>query len=437
MSALETPSSLPSALLSFAAENVRSYRDEVYLPMHAGRLSEKSAVHALPTAGSPVRVLPAAGIFGANASGKSTLLKAIDDMRKVVLSSFRQGNVESGMYRRPFLLDDESARRPSSFEIDLIVEGVRWQYGFEFDDTRVLNEFAFHYPNGRKALVFERDGDRTTFGPRFRSLGRLLLPFLRGNSLLLSVAGATAHYPLSSLFLWFRNNFQLAESDNRDLRCVFTADMSRDLNVRERVLLLLRSADLGITDIERVPTSPEIMERMKKAAAILTGNEELNDDEVMFVNDILKLTHSTPSGSVALDAEDESLGTLTWIGLIGPILFALGSGTHILIDELDSSLHPLLVQQVIRLFQDPKTNPKCSQLIFNSHDPTLLEEGEFPRLGRDQIWFAEKDLHGITSIYPLSSYNTRKDEAFMHRYLFGRYGGIPNLDPADFELATT
>jgi hypothetical protein len=135
-----------SALLSFTARNVRSYREEVHLSLLATRLSDTDAVRDVDTAGasSPVTVLPVAGIFGANASGKSTVLRAMADMRAIVLGSFRQGDHETRIRRFPFLLHDEGAC-PSHFEVDLILSGVRWQYGFEFDDRHVLGEYAYFY----------------------------------------------------------------------------------------------------------------------------------------------------------------------------------------------------------------------------------------------------------------------------------------------------
>ena len=211
-------SAAPNALLSFTARNVRSYWDEVNLSLLGTRLSEADVVRELTVAGSPapVSVLPVAGIFGANASGKSTMLRAMADMRKIVLGSFRRGDRETRLPRNSFLLHREGPQRPSRFAVDLILDGVRWQYGFDIDDHRVLDEYAYHYPRGRQALVFRRnldDGD-PIFGPVFRSSGRALVRLVRENALLLSVAGAAAGGSdedrpgianlLGPLFAWFR-----------------------------------------------------------------------------------------------------------------------------------------------------------------------------------------------------------------------------------------
>ena len=163
-----------TALLSFSAENVRSYRDDVELSLLGTNLSAPGAARDLATAGNrtPVGVLPAAGIFGANASGKSTLLRAMADMRDFVLDSFRRADSGAKIHRHPFLLDGQRLR-PSRFAIELILAGVRWQYGFEVDDVSVVGEYAYYYPNGRQALVFQRRRGREEirFGPPFRATG--------------------------------------------------------------------------------------------------------------------------------------------------------------------------------------------------------------------------------------------------------------------------
>ena len=182
-----------NALLSFTARNVRSYWEEVTLSLLGTRLSEEGVARDLANAGSPspVSVLPVAGVFGANASGKSTILRAMADMRVVVLNSFRHGDRETKLFRHPFLLHSEGTDRPSSFAVDLILDGVHWQYGFEINDHQVLEEYAYHYPKGRQALVFGRHPAEhdPSFGPGFRSSGRTLARLVRKNSLLLSVAG--------------------------------------------------------------------------------------------------------------------------------------------------------------------------------------------------------------------------------------------------------
>ena len=429
-----------SALLSFTAENVRSYRDAVHLSLLATRMSGEEIARELPTTSArTVRVLPAAGVFGANASGKTTILRALADMRDLVMGSFRRGGEGSGVDRRPFLLDDRSRDRPSRFEIDLILREVRWQYGLAIDDERVLQEYAYYFPKGRQALVFRRDVDGIEFGPRFRMTGKSLHRLVRENALVLSVAGAAADEEIGPLFRWFQRNLLLADTTTRGMRAAHTADMLESDDHRFRVLDLLLAADLGLSNLERAPVDSEFADRMRKALRILHGIEgdpDTPDDGEFVVAEFIRLAHRGDGDDVVFDPQDESEGTLVWVGLIGPVLDALDRGDVLLADELDASLHPHLVQSLVSLFQDPSTNPGCAQLIFNSHDVTVLGDSETRVLERDQIWFTEKELSGATKLIQLADYRPRRDEALQRRYLQGRYGGVPLLDPEDFARST-
>jgi AAA15 family ATPase/GTPase len=152
---------------------------------------------------------------------------------------------------------------------------------------------------------------------------------------------------------------------------------------------------------------------------------------------LIALVHRGAGGQrVRFNHDEESLGTVVWLGLAGPIIDALDEGSVLLADELDASLHPVLVQHLVQLFQDPESNPRRAQLLFNSHDADLLGDASGDRpLGRDQIWFTEKGDSGDTSVYPLSDMNPRRQEAIAKRYLEGRYGAIPIVAPGDFLAA--
>ncbi|NUR90733.1 MAG: ATP-binding protein, partial [Nonomuraea sp.] len=195
-----------SMLLAFRAENTRSFRDELELSMEGTTLSEEGVPMEISwrTAGSPLKVLPAAGIFGANSSGKSNVLLALSEFRSHVTLSFRSGDLSGGMPRRPFLLDSSVATRPTRFEIDLVVGGIRHEYGVEFDDDSVINEWAYRYPRGRAALLFRRArGKPVELGPGNRAIGRAIEKITRPNSLFLSAAAAGSHPDLLPLYQWF------------------------------------------------------------------------------------------------------------------------------------------------------------------------------------------------------------------------------------------
>lgn len=421
-----------SALLSFTAENARSYRDEVHLSMLGTRLSADGVPRSLFPAGTskPVRVLPAAGIFGGNASGKTTILKAIVDMERLVVTSFRPGSRGTRVVRQPFLLDPEYRERPTRFEVDLLLNGVRWIYGFEVDDERVREEYAYHWPRGRQALVFARDGDRISYGSPFRGTDRVMDRLLRHNSLLLSMAGATDNQPLGQLFEWFRSNLTFFESDNRVPRSFLTAEMARNPETADRIVSLLRAADLGLARLTVNLLDQEERERFHKIISAIRQTEDNFDVPEPSETDVisysqLSLEHTSGEGEVSLSPEDESEGTLVWLSLIGPLIQTLDDGNIILIDELDSSLHSDLVAHIITMFQDPSINRHGAQMIFNSHDGEILRgKGEWS-LGRDQVWFTEKYSDGDTKLYCLHDFSPRRDDNVHRRYFQGRYGARP------------
>ncbi|WP_419917880.1 AAA family ATPase [Candidatus Poriferisocius sp.] len=431
----------PSALLSFRAANVRSFRDDLELSLLATKMGEKRYSRSVPwqQKGSSRGVLAVAGIFGANGSGKSNLLKAMNDMRRHVLLSFRSGNPTGGMPRQPFLLDPDLRSQPSRYEVDVVVGGVRHEYGFIIDDQEVLEEWAYWYPKGRAALIFRRERDQVETGAIERQKTRAVQEVLRPNALLLSTAASAKHVTLLRLHQWFEQNLLFADAHSRAWRQALTTKMLNNDGHRQRILDLLRAADLGITDARKHELNPVVQERLRRAARILYGIEEEpdGDDEPTFEELDIRLVHRAAGGhTMELPAGDESLGTRVWFGLIGPVVQALESGSVLCTDELDASLHPALVAELVRLFQDPETNPQHAQLMFNSHDPTLLGNTVDDRLmGRDQVWFTEKVNEGSTRLYPLTDLEPRKQEAIGKRYLEGRYGATPILSHHEFAAA--
>jgi hypothetical protein len=410
----------------------------VELTMLATSLAEKEAVRHVTwrERGQPARVLPVAGVFGANASGKTNLLKAMDDMRAHVLHSFRAGSPTGGIQRRPHLLDPASKHAPSRYEVDIVLADVRHEYGFVVDDDRVIDEWAFRYPHGRAALLFRRQDIHVELGSMNRARGRAVSELLRPNALFLSTAASAGHPTLLPLYAWFGRNLRLAEANSRAFRQALTTQLLDDPASRARVLALLRAADLGITGAKKHDLDPVVKDRLKRAVRVVSGLEgepDGGEEGPEFEELGVRLTHRGVGADVELDASDESLGTLVWFGLVGPVIEALAEGTLLLADELDASLHPALVAQLVRLFQSPGMNPHRAQLIFNSHDATILGDSVSDRLiGRDQVWFTEKRDDGSTRLYALADLDPRKEEAVGRRYLAGRYGATPILSDQQF-----
>ena len=416
-------------LLSFRAENARSFRDPVELSLVATRLADGKAARKVKwrEGGQPIKVLPVAGLFGANASGKTNLLRAMADLRDFVVHSFRRGTPGGGIPARPFLLGKDQGDSPTSYEVEVVLEGVLHRYRLKLNRERVLEESAHSYPRGRALLLFDRVEDDVRLGTAQRTRGRSVTEILRPNALFLSTAAASNHPLLIGLFGWFQRNLVFADVQTRSVRQALTAEMLDRKELRDQVLELLREADLGITGANKRQLDPEIKERVVRALNVLRGEDggEEASQEIEFDDVEVGLLHRSEGRDVELGSADESRGTLIWFGMVGPVIEALQNGSLLLADELDASLHPALVNALIALFQSPKSNPRRAQLIFNSHDVTLLGDSAEHLLGRDQIWFTEKNEDGSTRLYPLSDLDPRKGEAIGRRYLAGRYGATP------------
>lgn len=439
----ESPSlsTAANALLSFTAENAYCFRDEVHLSLLGTRLADPDVIRLMPVEGraKPERVLPAAAIFGANASGKSAILKALGDMHGLVAGSFSKRTSGDPIPRQHYLLDRARVDKPSRFEVELILGGVLFGYGFEVDDARVRAESAWYAPRGRKVLLFERvSGKQTKYGSPLHDEGELLERYDRENALLLSIAGAGPDNPLRRLHHWFVNNIWHSAWEGWTYG---SAKSTSELSVREskeRVLNALRFADLGIVDLRLVPADPQQIEQRRKILrAMRSAGLAVREEKDIADEDTLVLTHEGTDGDAEMDPFAESQGTQTWLRLIGPLLTSLDDGRLLVVDELDASLHPHLVSRFVEMFQSPRYNPHGAQLIFNTNDTSMLGDSGDAVLGRDQVWFTEKAHDGASSLYSLADFSPspRRDDAIERRYLIGRYGAIPSPNPADLARA--
>ncbi|WP_186404685.1 AAA family ATPase [[Actinomadura] parvosata] len=373
--------------------------------------------------------LPAVGVFGPNASGKSNLLDALKYMCWAVRNSHQKWNPDGPISRRPFLLDDDGPARPSEYEVDIVAEGVRYNYGFSLDDMCVREEWLYAYPEKRRRMLFERTrGEPMRFGPTLTGQRKVTERAVRDNSLFLSAAYANNLESIRPIYRWFSRRCRSANTANEQAR------LGTSLHLLEKhdskaVLDLLNFADLGVVgmSIKKLEMSKEDREKFYRVLQAL----EIDDTGVNLdsVSREVEIQHRTATGPKSLDFNSESTGTRTWLSMLGPILVTLGTGSLLVVDELDARLHPSLTAELVRLFQDPAINTKGGQLLFNSHDVTLLGGKAQFRLHRDQIWFTEKDETGGTRVYPLTEYRVREGLDNIERsYLRGRYGATPFFD---------
>ncbi|MEX3100543.1 MULTISPECIES: ATP/GTP-binding protein [unclassified Streptomyces] len=406
-------------LLRFRVANVRSLRDEQELSFVAREDvgGDLTAAREVPLSdGRHLPVHTVLGVFGANASGKSNVITALKNMRRAVLRSYADWTSYDGIPRDEFALDSKAAKETTLYEADFLLDGepgsephgqVRWTYGFELGQRRVEAEWLYAYPKGRRQVWFERDATREKDfefpGERLHDRARLART-TRQDALLLTRAANDGHEQLTPVFDWFKDNlWDVTPETERAQREDYTAmRLLRSEDFRRRAQELLRVADLGIADVE-----------VEQSAS---GRP------------VVSLVHTGSGERVALDWSSESWGTRSWFALIGPLLLALDTGAVLLVDELDSSLHPRFAAEVVRLFQAPWVNPKGAQLVFTGHDPSLLRTPGGGRLLQPgQVWLTEKDERGATSLSSVAEWEPTEEEDLMTSYLAGSFGAVPKV----------
>lgn len=435
-------------LIEFKVSNFRSFKDEQTLSLVAGRDSSH------PESLIPVdddHLLKTVALYGANASGKSNLIRAMMVMRDFVVGSatkMNQGDRIDGI--SPFRLSEETSGQPSRFEIMIMVGSSCYEYGFSASDERVYGEWLYAKPAvGNRRQLFQRtcppDGGAAhwDFGVALRKEGPLLRERTRDNGLVLS-RGAELNMPeLSTVFLWFRNGLDLYDMSHPPSGLIRkTADgIKRDETLCKRVSMLLSDSDVGITGIVPAQEPMELPEELIGRFSFETWAKVMAKSRAKTAVHT-KHRMADTGADVEFDLErDESNGTQRLFALAGPIFRALDNGTAVVADELECSMHPLLTRKLIELFQSAELNKKGAQLIFATHDVTLMDP---QLLRRDQIWLVEKKSEGASELFSLYDFKEdakdarpRSTEAFLRRYLAGRYGGVPvfgsTLEDLEFE----
>ena len=413
-------------LVEFRTKNFRSLRDEQVLSLVASTDKTLLDTHALNTGlKAAPHLLKSAVVYGANASGKSNLIKAMQYMRGVVLESAALQPGQTFDRLQPFKLDATSASQPTEFEVTFTLDGVRYQYGFAMNTQRIVSEQLLVYKAFKPQRWFERRFDAESgkdvyeYGPSLRGAKSLWEGATLPNMLFLSRAVNLNSETLRPVFDWFANRLVIL-NEQTPLSPQFSVQMLKQEAKRKAICEFLRAADISIANIE-VATKQAMVHTINVDLA--TGKREESASEQAV--DEVKFHHITEHGKAVFDLIDESSGTRNLLFLTGPILDILDKGLILVVDELDTSLHTLLVQALVRLFHRPEVNTGGAQVIFTTHDTSLLDA--YGMFRRDQIWFVEKRPDQSSSLYPLLDFSPRKNEALERGYLQGRYGALPFL----------
>lgn len=405
-------------LLRFEVENHRSILDPAELSMIAVD-EERAATRGFGLLNE--RVLTVAGVYGPNASGKSNVIEALAWLSLAVKRSLRAWG--PAVPRDPFRFG-RGPESPSMYDVEMVAGGVRYAYHVELDDAQVLFEALHSYPERRRRVLFERDGLDIEFR---RGLGGLAgtRELLTPTTLALSAAMRADHPEIQPFGLALSGIGVRGIAPLRMRRLAGALPLSR-LYRTERIFEdagVPGQASLFDDDSEFAPRSE------REAALELLRFADLGIDDVQVVQEEdhqVRLIHKAGDQDLPFDLGDESAGTRTWFALIGPMLDALRRGQILLFDEIDASLHPKLSARLLELFQDPLTNPRGAQLIFTTHDTSLLNH-----LNRDEVWLTEKRGDGATTLTALAEYGgdkVRRSLNLEKAYLQGRFGAVPELD---------
>jgi len=399
-------------------------------------------------AGNELKLLKTTAIYGANASGKSNLAKAINFMKWFIINSFTALRPTDQIPVEPFRLDAASEDQPSLFEIVFFLKNRRYRYGFEVTQNRVVSEWLFDVPKRKNTSknqyaereLFDRKADHIQISAKqiyIKGLdidSTILRKFTRPNSLFLSVSAQLNIKLATEIVAWLNHSLNItAGNQDHDYSRYTIRCLTNDQNKTE-IINLIRTLDLGIDNIEIRQT--ELNRYALTSDASLENlpdpvKEMILQSETAIATDVItshkKIDHN---GNPTLIekfrlTEHESEGTQKIFAFSGPLIYTLTKGGVMVIDEFDASLHPIISLAIIRLFNSRKTNPNNAQLIFMTHDTNLLSQ---EILRRDQIWFTEKNQYGTTDLYSLIEYKSvNADENLELNYIQGRYGAIPYL----------
>jgi uncharacterized protein len=397
-------------LIEFSVGNYRSFKDVVTFSMLAApiqHLDKNIDRNNVFTATKEIDLLRSAAIYGANASGKSNLVRALSFMSSFTLGSAIDRKAKDPIDTELYKLSTQTEGNPSYFEIVFSTNRTRYRYGFEVDRQSVRSEWLYQTLRTKETELFVREGSNFKISSKFAE-GADLESKTRKNALFLSVVAQFNGKIATEITDWFYQAIVIADVDDEDNYAQITFDAFFEDERTEELVALIKGLDLGIKNIQAIETSR--FEDGSIALEIKTTHWKYDENGKRVADEQFDIT------------EEESAGTQKLYRLSGLILSVLEDGDRLIVDELDARLHPLITCAIVKLFNSSKTNPNNAQLIFTTHDTNLLSCGLFRK---DQVWFTEKNRYGATDLYSLVEYQIPDDAPFEQDYIAGRYGAVP------------
>ncbi|TRU50851.1 MAG: ATP-binding protein [Microcystis aeruginosa Ma_QC_Ch_20071001_S25] len=414
-------------LIEFSVGNYRSFKDVVTLSMVAADEAtgndelDKNNVFKV---NQNFSLLKSAAIYGANASGKSNLILALYFMQSFVINSSKL-QITDKINLEKFRLSSETEDKPSFFKIVFHLDNKIYEYSFEVTQERVISEGLSCTPKTRKTNIFSREKDKIKYSKSLLK-GKDVKYLTKKNTLFLSIA-AQFNDPLAGkILLWFSRLKIISGSQFENLRQLSLDYLSREPNLKNEIVFLIKKLDLSIKDMS-IEVGRTSLDNFHKDIPDRVKNKEFRLDNYIYNSiETYHEKYDLEGRIIGLESfqmnKHESRGTQKIFALLAPVLSALKKSEVLIIDELDSLLHPLMAIAIIGLFNSKITNPKNAQLIFATHDVNLLSNQLFRR---DQIWFTEKNRQEATDLYSLVEFDIDNNASFEQDYIQGRYGAIP------------
>lgn len=399
-------------ILEFSVKNYLSFKNKATFSMLA---NSNKGLDDNYVEINDKKILKTAAIYGANASGKSNLFKILTYII-LMLRTSNNNDINAKLPIVPFKFDNECLNKPSEFEIKFVVDEIRYVYGFIADKDKIYDEYLYYYPNGRETKIFDRTNtDEYSYSQKDEKTLKEIEIKNAPNKFFLATATNWNYDKTKPAYIFLTNGIGTCTNLEELKSMAFDRYEANPIGLKEFAKDFLKKTDFNIEDysISKVDIPQELLIGIPEFIA-KTLPEKPKAYQVLF-------KHKNSDNFLLLD--EESLGTQIVFAFIPFLADTLKNVKVLVIDELDKSLHPFLVQYIVEMFNNPEANKYGSQLIFNTHDTNLLD---LNILRRDQIWFTEKDNEtGVSDLYPLSDFSVRKQENVEKGYILGRYGAVP------------
>jgi uncharacterized protein len=439
-------------LIEFSVGNYRSFKEKVTFSMVAANLVSQDKnldINNVVAVDDELSLLKSAAIYGANASGKSNLAKALQFMKWFMVNSSKETQSTEAIEVEKFRLSTETDDQPSFFEIVFLLDGQQHRYGFTADREKVKSEWLYYVPKTRETKLFDRQENKFNISKILNADG--IASKTRSNALFLSVSAQFNVSKSEAILDWLTVSLVLVSGlDDRNLlndtaKYIFRTD------IYHKAIELIKNMDLDILGIgiREVGLEPDYNDAKKPEDMPLDVWRDISKWAIECVKESRK-THPGPHDIQTIHRKfnhngeqvaaekfslitEESEGTQKMFALVSLLIAVINYGKTLIIDEFDARLHPLMSRSIVELFNSNETNPHNAQLIFMTHDTNLLSNKIFRR---DQIWFTEKDRYGATALYSLAEYKVRNDASFESDYIKGKYGAIPYIHIAESFIET-